>query len=207
MTLPRSFYDRDTVQVARELLGKKLIRVVGDQELIGIIAETEAYRSDDPACHAYRGKTERNAALFGPVGHIYVYFTYGMHFCCNLVSRDTATTPAGGILIRAIIPLEGHDFIKTQWPRANKILIKGPGNVAKSLVIDRQASSCDVTLPHSPIRVLEGVSIDEAAILTTERIGISVAQEKLWRFLIDSPQCAEIVARLSKQSPAHLLQL
>ncbi len=89
-SLPRSFYARDTVTVAKELLGKKIVRKVGNQRISGIIIETEAYRyKDDPASHAFRRKTERNRAMFEEVGRAYVYFTYGMYFCFNVVAKNT----------------------------------------------------------------------------------------------------------------------
>lgn len=94
--LTRDFYQRDTLIVAQELIGKILIRKINGEILSGRIIETEAYRSDDPACHAYRGKTERTKALFGIPGHTYVYFTYGCHYCLNIVARDEQM-PAGGV--------------------------------------------------------------------------------------------------------------
>ena len=93
--LPRSFYDRDTVTVARDLLGKTLIRVLPEGTVTAIIAETEAYRSMTQPHMRIGGLTPRNKALFGPVGHTYVYLSYGIHFCLNIVSRDTGHSPAG----------------------------------------------------------------------------------------------------------------
>lgn len=183
MILDRAFFDRNTVEVAQELLGKKLVRVIGDSKIVALITETEAYRSDDPACHAHRGKTERNAALFGPTGHTYVYFTYGMHFCVNIVAREHGC-PAGGILLRALMPIEGIDIIKTFRPKHTGPLLNGPAIITQALNIDRSHGGCDVTDSNSIITVEEGISIDPAAILATPRIGISQAQEKPWRFLI-----------------------
>ena len=109
--LPRKFYSRDTVTVAKELLGKKLVRKIGAQTISGIITETEAYRhSDDPASHAYRKKTERNKAMFEEVGKAYVYFTYGMYFCFNVVARNQKVE-AGAVLIRAIHPEKGKEIM------------------------------------------------------------------------------------------------
>src|SRR6478752_2538872 len=101
--LPPSFYARDTVLVARQLLGKILVRRLNGTILTGMITETEAYCVNDPACHAFKGKTERNQALFGPVGHFYVYFIYGNYFCVNTVARHPSAE-YGGVLIRAIKP-------------------------------------------------------------------------------------------------------
>lgn len=181
--LPRSFYDRDTVEVARDLLGKWLIRVLPEGTIKTMIAETEAYRSDDPASHAFRGKTPRNAALFGPVGHTYVYFTYGIHYCVNIVARDTHNFIAGGTLIRGLIVLEGQEIVKKYYALKGNAL-KGPGIVTKALHVDRSQNDIDVTNPHSAIYITEGEHIKPESIVVTERIGISRATEKPWRFYL-----------------------
>ncbi|KFM21182.1 DNA-3-methyladenine glycosylase protein, partial [Marine Group I thaumarchaeote SCGC AAA799-B03] len=106
-TLPRKFYLQDTVTVAKNLLGKKIVRKIGRVEISGIITETEAYRhKDDPASHAYRKITDRNKAMFGDAGMAYVYFTYGMYHCFNVVARNPRVA-AGAVLIRAIEPEKG----------------------------------------------------------------------------------------------------
>ena len=105
--LPRKFYVNDTKQVAKDLLGKELVRKVGKSVLSGIITETEAYKGkNDPASHAARKKTERNKIMFGEVGHAYVYFTYGMHYCFNVVAKKE-NDESGAVLIRAIHPQQG----------------------------------------------------------------------------------------------------
>ncbi|MEJ2259252.1 MAG: DNA-3-methyladenine glycosylase, partial [Nitrosopumilaceae archaeon] len=110
--LPREFYARDTVIVAKKLLGKKLVRKIGNKKISGIITETEAYKhKDDPASHAFRNKTDRNRAMFEEVGRAYVYFTYGMYFCFNVVARNPKTE-AGAVLIRAIHPEKGIEIMK-----------------------------------------------------------------------------------------------
>ncbi|MEQ8216386.1 MAG: DNA-3-methyladenine glycosylase, partial [Smithellaceae bacterium] len=104
--LNRDFYERDTIEVARALLGKKLVRRINSTELSGMIIETEAYCGrQDSACHAHRGKTPRNAVMFGHAGHAYVYFTYGMHYMLNLVTEKEGNPCA--VLIRAVLPLAG----------------------------------------------------------------------------------------------------
>lgn len=180
-TLPKNFYDRDTVKVAQDLIGKKIVRIYNGQILSAIIAETESYRSDDPACHAYRGQTERNKALFGPVGHTYVYFTYGMHYCLNIVARDTKNFVSGGVLIRAIIPVEGQEIMAQRRKKVENI-IDGPGKVTQALGINCNQIGIDVTDSNSEIYITEGIIIDSSKINKLKRIGITQATEKLWRF-------------------------
>src|SRR4029077_16740663 len=104
--IPRSFYDRDTVDVAQDLIGKLLVRRIGQKVISGMIIETEAYRyKDDEASHSFAGMTERNKAMFGEVGRAYVYFTYGMHYCMNVVARNV-NFKAGAVLFRALEPIE-----------------------------------------------------------------------------------------------------
>jgi DNA-3-methyladenine glycosylase len=129
--LPREFYSKDTVTVAKNLLGKRIIRKIGRNKISGIITETEAYRhNDDPASHAFRKITDRNKIMFGDVGFAYVYFTYGMYFCFNVVAKDPKKA-AGAVLIRAIEPEKGikwtsktstslRHYQRTLWYRFNK---------------------------------------------------------------------------------------
>jgi DNA-3-methyladenine glycosylase len=188
--LLRDFYARDTVTVAQELLGKVVVRIVNDVVLAGIIVETEAYRSDDAACHAYKivrsrapGKTDRTAPLFGPVGHTYVYFIYGTHFCVNLVARD-ASVPAGGVLIRAVEPLAGIEHMQAmRGVSAITDLTNGPGKLTQALSITRDHGGIDVTSPGL-LYVGEGAAYAASDIIATPRIGISQAREHLWRFCV-----------------------
>jgi DNA-3-methyladenine glycosylase len=183
--LEQSFYARDTVTVARELIGKILIREFNGEMLSGIITETEAYQSDDSACHAYRGQTPRNQALFGPVGHAYVYFTYGNHFCFNAVAR-AATVAAGGVLIRAIQPLTGIEcMIKNRKKSGPKNLTDGPGKLAQALAINRELYGINL-MQKGSLYIAENFNVQTFKIEATPRIGISSAQEKLWRFLMST---------------------
>jgi DNA-3-methyladenine glycosylase len=138
-----SFYSRPTKVVARELLGKTLVRLIVNTmgqltRISGIIVETEAYGfRDDPASHAYRGLTLRNNAMFGGIGRAYVYFTYGNHFCVNVTARSHEIK-AGAVLIRALQPLEGIDLMKCNRKTDNILsLTSGPGKVTQSLNINR----------------------------------------------------------------------
>ncbi len=179
--LPRTFFNRDTVIVARELLGKMLIRVLPEGTIKVLIAETEAYRSDDPASHAFKRRTARNEPLFGPVGHTYVYFCHGLHHCFNIVARDTQHFPAGGVLIRGAIVLSGQELIKKHYTLKSD-LIEGPGNLAKALAIDMSNRNTDVIDPHADILVARGIELTEAQVAISKRIGISQAKDKPWRF-------------------------
>ncbi|MFI5332645.1 MAG: DNA-3-methyladenine glycosylase [Candidatus Babeliales bacterium] len=181
--LSRDFYARDTVTVAQDLLGKVLVREVDGVLLAGIIVETEAYRSDDAACHAYKGQTPRTAPLFGPVGYTYVYFIYGTHFCVNFVSRD-ASVAAGGVLIRALEPIAGIAYMQQRrGVSGHTHLTNGPGKLTKALAITRDQIGIDATQLGS-LYVGEGRSYSASDIVATPRIGISQAQDLLWRFLV-----------------------
>ena len=144
--LPRKFYQRDTVIVAKKLLGKKLVRKIGNKEISGIITETEAYRhEDDPASHAFRKITDRNKVMFGNVGISYVYFTYGMHYCFNIVAKKSKV-PAGAVLIRAIEPDKG--IKKMQENRSLKDiknLTNGPAKLTQALNITKEHYGIDLT--------------------------------------------------------------
>jgi len=179
--LSRSFYQRHPSIVARQLLGKVLVRRVDGRILSGRIVEVEAYSSDDPASHAFRGRTKSNRALYGEPGHAYVYFTYGMHFCLNVVARRGQ--PAGGVLIRALEPLEGIDLMKKR--RRTEIvrnLTRGPGNITRALGIDKRLYGADLTR-RGALYIVDAGSPRVPA-LRTSRIGVHAGKEKLWRFII-----------------------
>jgi len=186
--LPRSFYARPVLVVARALLGRTLVHDTSAGRLAGIVVEVEAYRgADDPASHAYRGKTDRNAVMFGAAGHAYVHFTYGMHHCLNVVTgREGA---ASAVLIRALEPLEGME--RMRWQRRVEVVERlacGPGCVAQALGLDRRHNGVDLTT--GPLWVSDGPARRRG--LTTKagpRIGIRVAREFGWRFLLAGHPC------------------
>ena len=181
-TIPRTFYERDTVKVARDLLGKNLIRTIGKQTISGIITETEAYRySDDPPSHAYRGLTERNKAMFGQVGRAYVYFTYGMYFCFNVVARNH-NFAAGAVLIRGLKPEKGIDIMKKNRG-IDKIanLTNGPAKLTQALRITKKQYGVDLA-KKSELFLMDG--IDRKKIFASKRIGIKNGLHKLWNFKI-----------------------
>lgn len=184
MALDRKFYNRDTLKVARDLLGKKLIRRIDGTELSGIIVETEAYCGEsDSACHAHRGKTLRNAVMFGPPGCAYVYFTYGMHYLLNLVTEEEGNPCA--VLVRAILPLAGLDEMQTRRKRRGKDLTNGPAKLCQALAIDKSFNGRDLTEGRQ-LWVEQYQSVPAKRIFVTPRIGIDYARkedrEALWRF-------------------------
>ncbi len=181
--LPREFYLDDTVMVARNLLGKQLVRKVGRAKISGTITETEAYRhSDDPASHAFKKITERNKIMFGQIGCAYVYFTYGMYFCFNVVARDSKTA-AGAVLIRAIKPVEGIEMMQKNRGGSTSMrnLANGPGKLTQALGITKKDYGTDLT-KDSRLYISEGIKADE--VIASPRVGISKATEKLWNFRI-----------------------
>ena len=182
-SLPRSFYARDTVTVARGLLGKKLVRKIGGQIISGIITETEAYRHrDDPASHAFRRETERNKAMFGEVGHSYVYFTYGMYFCFNVVARSPKSK-AGAVLIRSLQPEKGVDLMKKNRGKTDlKNLANGPAKLSLALDITKNQYGVDLT-NNSSLFITEGLQ-KKGKITKARRIGIKEGMEHLWNFKI-----------------------
>jgi DNA-3-methyladenine glycosylase len=180
--LPREFYLRDTVTVAKNILGKKIIRRIGTKIISGIITETEAYRHmDDPASHAFRKITERNKVMFGQVGIAYVYFTYGMHYCFNVVARNPKIA-AGAVLIRAIEPEKGiEEMLKNRNNAKLKDLTNGPAKLAQALQITKEHYGLDLT-KNSKLYISEGVK--PRKIVASPRIGIKEATDKLWNFKI-----------------------
>jgi len=180
--LPREFYQRDTVIVAKKLLGKKLVRKIGNQEISGIITETEAYRhKDDPASHAFRKITDRNKVMFGDVGISYVYFTYGMHYCFNIVAKKSKV-PAGAVLIRAIEPDKGiKKMQENRILKDIKNLTNGPAKLTQALNITKKQYGIDLTR-KSEIYITEGIKVKKIA--EAQRIGIKNGKEFLWNFKI-----------------------
>lgn len=184
--LPRPFYLRPTLTVARDLLGKYLVRRIGGKFLVGKIVEVEGYLGDkDPASHAYRGKTKRNEVMFKEGGHLYVYFTYGMHFCCNVVTEEEEKGRA--ILLRAVEPLEGIEVMrKNRSFEANRKdywnLTNGPAKLCEAFGIRREMNGIDLT--SGDLFLMDGQTINRSAIGTSSRIGIKDGKEKKWRFYV-----------------------
>jgi DNA-3-methyladenine glycosylase len=179
--LPREFYLQDTRLVAKLLLGKLIVHVEGDRILAGRIVETEAYLHDDPACHASRGMTPRNAMMFGEPGHSYVYFTYGMYHCFNAVTAVKGVGEA--VLIRAIEPLEGiPTMVAHRHTEKLENLASGPGKLCMALGLDKRHNGLDLT--SGPLTIVDEGTEADWDIVESKRIGISQATEELWRYYI-----------------------
>jgi len=184
--LPRSFYLQPTLKVARELLGLFLVRRSGRRKLIGRIVEVEAYLgSKDPASHAYRGRTPRNDVMFWKGGHLYVYFTYGMHFCSNVVTGNEGMAHA--VLLRAIEPVEGIDHMrhnrKHLKKRGSDLLCGGPARLCRAFSIGRKENGTD--LCRNTIWIARDLhQRKRPGIVRSTRVGITVAKQHQWRFYL-----------------------
>ncbi len=179
--LPRSFYRRDPLVVAPELLNKVLVH--GGRS--GRIVEVEAYRGvDDPASHAYRGLTPRTEVMFGPPGHLYVYFSYGMHWCANAVTSEPGE--AGAVLLRALAPLTGVADMEAVRPAARRVvdLANGPAKLCQALGIDGSQDGVDLTRAGAGTAIVDDGTPPPAEVVTGPRVGISVATDVPWRFSV-----------------------
>jgi DNA-3-methyladenine glycosylase len=150
------------------------------------LVEVEAYRgADDPASHSFRGRTARNAVMFGPPGHLYVYFIYGMHFCANVTCLPDGD--AGAVLLRAGEVLSDPAVAFARRPTARRLadLVRGPARLAALLGLGRELGGVDVTDPASPVRVLAAPQVDPACVCTGPRVGVAAAHDTPWRFWLD----------------------
>jgi len=181
--LPRRFFTRDTLTVAEELLGKHLVRYTLGSKLVGIIVEVEAYGgSDDPGSHASRGMTPRNRLMFRKGGFAYVYFTYGKHYCFNVVT-ERQDVP-GAVLIRALEPLEGIETMKKNRKTHDVLnLASGPGKLTAALNITGKQNGLDLTRSKR-LFICKPEEDENFEVVSTKRIGIRVGVDKLWRFYI-----------------------
>jgi len=200
--LPRSFFERPSLQVGPDLLGCVLERQTPEGRVAVALTEVEAYAgAADPASHAYRGKTQRNAVMFGPPGHAYVYFTYGMHYCVNMVCLGEEGPAFGdgasAVLLRAGAIIAGEDLARARRTRgpipegrprlAPRDLARGPARLCQALGIDRSQDGADVCVAGSPLRMLSGAGNPARSekIRTGPRVGVSSAAEIPWRFWYD----------------------
>src|SRR4051812_39143378 len=187
--LPRTFYNRPVLEVARDLLGAVVVHsVTGIGDVAIRLTEVEAYAGGhDPASHAFRGRTARNDVMFGPGGHVYVYFTYGMHFCLNLVTGPSDT--ASAVLLRAGEVVGGVDDARARRAgAADRDLARGPARLTTALGIDRGQNGLDVTDRRSPLVVRRGVPVEADLVRWGPRVGVSSAAELPWRaWVADAP--------------------
>lgn len=166
---------------APRLLGSRLIRELDGQTLIGKIVETEAYSQEDAASHSYRGETPRTKVMFGPAGRMYVYFTYGMHYCCNVVTGEPGHGSA--VLIRALEPLEGEAMMRARRHGVSgEALTNGPAKLCQALGIRKEFNGHD--LQGEPLRLILDEPVSQEDIVQTTRIGISRSRDIPWRFYI-----------------------
>ena len=188
MLIPRKFFARPSVEVAPDLLGCVLEHETADGLVAVELTEVEAYAGrSDPASHAYRGKTARNAVMFGPPGHAYVYFTYGMHFCVNVVCLGEEGS-ASAVLLRAGRVIAGEELACARRTRgttaiAPRDLARGPARLCQALGIDRALDGADVCAPGSPLQVT-GATLAGPGVSAGPRVGVSHGAEEPWRFWI-----------------------
>ncbi|MGX2998016.1 DNA-3-methyladenine glycosylase [Streptomyces sp. JNUCC 64] len=188
MPLPRDFFDRPVLEVAPDLLGRTLVRNSRDGPIELRLTEVEAYAGHiDPGSHAYRGRTARNAVMFGPPGHAYVYFTYGMWHCLNLVCGPEGF--ASGVLLRAGEIVRGAEsaYKRRLSARSDKELAKGPARLATALDVDRALDGTDVCAgPNAPLSVLHGTPVPPDLVRNGPRTGVSgEGGVHPWRFWAD----------------------
>jgi DNA-3-methyladenine glycosylase len=181
--LPRGFFDRPATEVAPDLLGRVIVRALPDgTRLSARIVETEAYEQDDPASHTFRGPTTRNAVMFGPPGHLYVYFTYGMHFCMNVVTRERGFGSA--VLLRAAEPLRGLDEMARRRGMPDlRRLCAGPARLCEALGVDRASNGADVVSGRE-LWITSGAPVPGDEVVAGPRIGIRHGLDRSWRFVV-----------------------
>jgi DNA-3-methyladenine glycosylase len=185
--LERQFFNRSTLQVARELLGARLVRLEGGKRTAGIIVETEAYiGEEDLGCHASAGYTPRTQVMYGPPGHAYVYFTYGVHWMLNFVTEAEGYPAA--VLIRAIIPTEGIARIASRrMGRPVEQWTNGPGKICQAFSINRLQNGADLCAPEAELFVEYGVTISDSSVTNSPRVGLNSVPEPWksvpWRFV------------------------
>ncbi len=181
--LPRHFYARHALEVATELLNKVLVAPDGR---VGRIVEVEAYRgADDPGSHGFRGRTKRTATMFGPPGHLYVYFTYGMHWCANVVAETDGV--AAAVLLRALTPLEGlHAMYEARGPaaRRDRDLCSGPAKLTQALGIDGDLDGADLVTADRGVTIVDDAEPPPPSPAATTRIGLTNGADLPWRFYV-----------------------
>jgi DNA-3-methyladenine glycosylase len=184
MILPRNFYNRSTLTVARELIGARLVRILDGARLVGIITETEAYIGEtDLGCHAKAGRTPRTYPMYGPPGHAYVYFTYGNHWMLCPVTEKEGFPAA--VLIRAIQPIEGVEVMSARREGRDTF---GPGKLTQAMGIGKGENTVDLTEANGSLWIEAGISVPDKSVTIGPRVGLYSVPEPWksmpWRFLV-----------------------
>ena len=207
--LAREQLSVDVLAAARLLLGCRLAADRPEGTVVVRLVEVEAYRgADDPAAHSYRGRTSRNAVMFGPPGHLYVYFVYGMHFCANVSCLPDGEP--GAVLLRAAEVVSDLEAARAHRPtaRSDAELARGPARLATLLGLHREHNGVDLTDPRSPVRLLAGDPVPADHIRTGPRVGVAAAQDRDWRFWVHGSPAVSTYRRhkLSARSPDGALR-
>lgn len=174
------FLENDATTVARRLLGCELLREIDGEAVRVRIVETESYDQTDAASHSFKGKTPRTEIMFGPSGYLYVYFTYGMHYCCNVVTG--AAGEGSAVLIRAVEPIEGGSVLQKRRGKGGQEVSNGPAKLCQALDIDRSLNGHD--LRTMPLQLRTGREYSDDEVTQTTRVGISTAKDELRRFYV-----------------------
>ncbi|OLT35717.1 3-methyladenine DNA glycosylase [Actinomadura sp. CNU-125] len=201
--LPRDFFGGPVDEIAPALLGRVLRHRAPGGDVAVRLTEVEAYAGPlDPASHAYRGRTPRNEVMFGPPGHAYVYFTYGMHFCMNLVCGPDGTSSA--VLVRAGEIIAGEETARARRPRSTvRDLARGPARLCEALGIARGQNGLDVCTPGGELTIHEGDAVDPATVRRGPRTGVTAAKDVPWRFWIDGdPHVSQYRAHVPRNRKA-----
>lgn len=205
MTLARERLAVDVLPAARLLLGCHLVADSPDGEVGVRLVEVEAYRgADDPAAHSYRGRTRRNAVMFGPAGHLYVYFVYGLHFCANISCLPDGH--AGAVLLRAGEMVSDPGVARRRRPtaRSDDELARGPARLAALLGLAREHNGVDVMDPRSEVRLLPGVPVPDERVRTGPRVGVGAAHDRPWRFWVDGSPAVSTYRRGGRRRQSGL---
>jgi DNA-3-methyladenine glycosylase len=179
--LPRVWFERAAPVLAPDLLNKVLVSTAGGRRVSGRVVEVEAYTEDDPASHTFPGRTPRNVAMFGPPGHVYVYLSYGIHHCVNVVAAPDGTGHA--VLLRAVAPLDGIAVMRERRPgRPDRELADGPGKLASAFGLDLSQYGLDLTDANAPVHILDDGTPPPESPLVGPRIGLTKGIDTPWRF-------------------------
>ena len=200
-TFTREWLAVDVLAAARMLLGCQVVADGRDGQVVIRLVELEAYRgADDPAAHSYRGRTARNAVMFGPPGRLYVYFVYGMHFCANISCLPDGEP--GAVLLRAAEVVSGHAVARLRRPtaRSDAELARGPARLATLLGLHREHNGLDLTDPASPVRLLAGDPVPADQVCTGPRVGVAAAQDRPWRFWVHGSPAVSTYRRHKKSA-------